>query len=400
MRAAHLTCFLAIVALVVPSPAVHAGTSFDHVVSLGDSLLDDPSGNRSPLVSEHLAARLGAPLTQLAVAGATSTSLIAGGQHTTAAANFGAGDLAVLWIGGNDFFANSNSIELGNFSFLDTLEANVELALATLVGAGMDVVVLNLPDFALVPNIILNTPSTLLPQFTAASADWRSRLDALAASYGAAVVDVFSLSQQISGSPSAFALAGNEPVPGPAFGGVGACPFCIFFDPIHPSSLGQGFVTNQAIADFNAHFVPGGTAALSPLDEEELLSLVMDTGSWTVVGGGTPGVQGVPDLAGSGALVDGATVSIDLTDGPPAALSLLWLSTSSTPLQKFGGTIHAFPVAAQFLLPTNPAGGFSASTTWPPGVPSGAGFWFQFLCQDGSVPPGITLSDAVKATAP
>ena len=141
---------------------------FDAVVSLGDSLLDDSSGLRSPLVSEHLADRLAAPLTQLAVGGSTSTSLLSGGQHTQAASSFGAGDLAVLWIGGNDFFANALPITLGNFSFLNQLEANVETAMTTLRSSGLEVVVFNLPDMAQVPLVMTTAPAFARPQFTAA----------------------------------------------------------------------------------------------------------------------------------------------------------------------------------------------------------------------------------------
>ena len=78
MRAAHLCLVLAALVLFA-APRADGGTTFNAVVSLGDSLLDDSSGNRSPLVSEHFAAGLGVPLTKLAVEGSTSASLIAGG---------------------------------------------------------------------------------------------------------------------------------------------------------------------------------------------------------------------------------------------------------------------------------------------------------------------------------
>ena len=78
------------------------------------------------------------------------------------------------------------------------------------------------------------------------------------------------------------------------------------------------------VADFNAFFVPGGGAtSLAPLDESELLALVMSIGSWDDLGGGTPGLQGVPTLEGSGALVGGATLALELANGPPGALVLV-----------------------------------------------------------------------------
>ena len=86
---------LALLLLVVSVSA--QAVSFNRIVSLGDSLLDDPGGSRSPLVSDQLASRIGAPLTKLALAGSTSTSLINDGQHTQAAASFGEGDLCLLY---------------------------------------------------------------------------------------------------------------------------------------------------------------------------------------------------------------------------------------------------------------------------------------------------------------
>src|SRR5690606_5575298 len=122
--------------------------------SLGDSLLDDPGGARSPVVAEHLAQRIGVPLTKFAASGSTSSALISDGQHTQAAAQFGAGDLATLWIGGNDFFYSIGlqfGISAGNYGAINTLENNVDTILGTLRGAGMDVVVFNLPNMAEIP---------------------------------------------------------------------------------------------------------------------------------------------------------------------------------------------------------------------------------------------------------
>jgi phospholipase/lecithinase/hemolysin len=250
--------------------------SFANVVSLGDSLLDDGTlgDQRSPVVSQHVAGRVGATHTQLAVGGATTASLIAGGQHTNAAANFGSGDLAVLWIGGNNFLANGNAIALGNFNFLNTAEAHMHTILTALTGAGMDVVVFNLPDFAGVPQVQLNVPAQFHPNFRAAAQSWRTRLDNLGTTYGVAVVDVFGFSDALAADPSAFAVGGQDPVLGPAFGPKEDCPTCLFYDAIHPSSLAQGYIANAAFAAMNAFFDPGGIDPIAPLSEAELLQLV------------------------------------------------------------------------------------------------------------------------------
>ena len=269
--------------------ALPAGAiSFTNVVSLGDSLLDDgtPGDQRSPVVSQHIAARVGASHTQLAVGGATTSSLIAQGQHTTAAANFGAGDLAVLWIGGNNFLANGSAIAVGNFSFLNSAEADMNVILSTLTGAGLDVVVFNLPDFAGVPSVQLNVPAALRPNFTAASIDWSNRLNALAATYGVAVVDVFGFSQGLAADPSAYAVGGQVPILGPTFGSKDVCPMCLFYDSIHPSSLAQGFVANAAFEAMNAFFDPTGVDPIAPLSESELLQLVPEPSIGLLVAAG------------------------------------------------------------------------------------------------------------------
>ena len=264
-----VACVIACALFASPASAV----SFNRVVSLGDSLLDDGGGSRSPVVSQHIAQRLGVPLTRLAVSGATTTSLISGGQHTTAAANFGPGDLAVLWIGGNDFAAIGAALAIGNFSGLNAIEANVDVILATLRAAGMDVVVFNLFDLATVPSVLDQFPAALLPNGTAAAVSWRTRIAALGAAHGAAVVDVFTLYPQLQASPASFAIAGTPPVLAPSRGSKATCPLCIWRDSIHPSSLGQGYIANQAFAAINAFFDPQSAAPLALLGEAELIAL-------------------------------------------------------------------------------------------------------------------------------
>jgi hypothetical protein len=124
------------------------------------------------------------------------------------------------------------------------------------------------------------------------------------------------------------------------------------------------------------------------------------SGTWTDLGGGTSGINGVPALSGTGTLVAGAPTSIDLISGPSSALSLVWVSTTSTPFNVLGGTIHANPFVSEILIPLNGAGEFHATFPWFTGVPSGLELDFQFLIQDLSIFWGITLSNGLRATAP
>lgn len=258
--------------------------TFNNVVTLGDSLLDDPDGGRSPVAAEHVAQRLGASVTKFAQSGSTSDDLIANGQHTQAAAQFGVGDLAMLWIGGNDFFSNPFEIAFGENDFLVTLELNADTAISTLRNAGLEVVLFNLPDMSEVPGVIssVNAATVLTPflrssafeNITDATIAWNNRLDTLAETYDATVVDVFGLFDELKGDPSAFSLLGNDPI----LNADSGCQFCVFFDDfllpdVHPSSFAQGFIANEAIEVVNAKYDQGGTMPLDQLSIIEIAAL-------------------------------------------------------------------------------------------------------------------------------
>ena len=264
MRTWYLACGMLLLA---NSHTGALAVTFDNVVSLGDSLLDDPDGQRSPVSAEHLAERLGAPLTKFAKSGSTSRDLIRDGQHLRAADAFGEGDLAILWVGGNDFFRHTLGITLGLYGFLDDLESNVGATLSTLRADGMEVVVFNLPDLS-------NIPLTdSIANFRKATERWNVRLDALAETYGATVVDVFDLFEQFAHHPTDFSLLGNVPIleSPPIFGGE--CPLCVFADLLHPSAFAQGYIANQAIAAINQAYDPAGTMPLAELSRVEIALL-------------------------------------------------------------------------------------------------------------------------------
>jgi hypothetical protein len=122
--------------------------------------------------------------------------------------------------------------------------------------------------------------------------------------------------------------------------------------------------------------------------------------SWEDLGGGTVGINGQPTLIGGGPLTAGSTATLDLTQAPFGSLTLAWLSFASVPQAFFGGVIHALPFAQQFLFVTNAVGELHLAVAWPTSIPSGTNAWIQFLCDDPSVLPGITLSNAVKLTTP
>ena len=244
---------------------------FARVVALGDSL-QDTSAERGPVFSAHVAQRLGASFTNLAVGGATSASLIEMGQHTVAASEFGSGDLAVLWIGGNDFLG---AIDAGDPAFVPELERNVDTILATLRNAGLEVITFNLPDMSLLPGTF-DLQGEAQATVRALTEEWRERLNVLAARHGAVVVDVYGLFKELRSQPERYAVDGVAPVLAPEAGERIECPRCVWVDGVHPTSFGQALIANAAITALNARFDPAGIAPLPLLSETEKAGLIAD----------------------------------------------------------------------------------------------------------------------------
>jgi hypothetical protein len=135
--------------------------------------------------------------------------------------------------------------------------------------------------------------------------------------------------------------------------------------------------------------------------EAGYIAEVNSDGAWTDLGGGTAGSNGTPHLSGTGTLQGGTIFSMDLVNAPPFAQMLVWVSLTSTPVNAFGGTIHAFPPNTEFLFPANGAGEFHAASIWPTGIPAHTELYFQFLIGDiTALPWGITISNGLLATTP
>ncbi len=142
------------------------------------------------------------------------------------------------------------------------------------------------------------------------------------------------------------------------------------------------------------------TAATDP-DAGDWGVIVFRDGGWFVFPSGSPGVNGVPGVAGTGHILEGETFGVELFDAPPNAPVLAWLALGDPPpFPALGGTVNAFPFVNQFLFATDASGELSVSSTWPAGLPDGTVFRIQFICQDGSVPDGLTLSDALRGYTP
>ncbi len=123
---------------------------------------------------------------------------------------------------------------------------------------------------------------------------------------------------------------------------------------------------------------------------------------WSDIGFGTAGITGIPALNGTGTLVGGCPLTIDLTNAKPASTAGLFVSIASVPVPFKGGTLAAFPTLTgePIILPTL-GGTLSIPSTMPLGVNGlGVSLYFQYVIADAAGPKGFSLSNTLKGLVP
>jgi lysophospholipase L1-like esterase len=237
---------VSVLATVLVPSSVPAAPDFATTAALGDSLTA-PWGT----YEEYVAYQLGVSVTNLAVAGANSGSLLTDGQHT-AAVDLGA-TFAFLWIGGNDMLTAANNGDLqiqGETGWIDRFEFNFATALDTLLAGGTDVIVANIFDF----NPVTGLPAgrTISPrhgQYVRENMEtYTARLQGVADARGVPVVDVFGGWEQMLANPPT--VYGHTVVnePGNPLEGY------LWADIYHPNWLGHKFLANMFIDTMNDHW--------------------------------------------------------------------------------------------------------------------------------------------------
>ncbi|WP_282129099.1 SGNH/GDSL hydrolase family protein [Roseobacter litoralis] len=171
------------------------------------------------------------------------------------ARNLGGTPLVSVFIGGNDFLNAANSIDstAPDFTALQTALggalATVQGGLQALAGAGVrDFVVMNLPDFGLIPRFQNEAPA-FQAQLSAIAAGYNTQLSAFLQGnnlFGATVteVDVFdALSDQallasrgITDTQNACVQTVSTTAP--------SCAGFLFFDDIHPTAEGHALIND------------------------------------------------------------------------------------------------------------------------------------------------------------
>lgn len=121
---------------------------------------------------------------------------------------------------------------------------------------------------------------------------------------------------------------------------------------------------------------------------------------WELVGSGLAGTHGAAELAGSGALVGGGTVSWSLTGGLPGAPTYIVIGLSQLGAPFKGGVLEPAPDIVLGSVPQDGAGELALAFGWPVGVPGGVDVLSQFWFVDAGGPVGFAASNAIRATTP
>jgi len=218
--------------------------------------------------------------------GATSGNMIGSGQHTGLSSQIIANgiDYAVLAIGSNDFspyLAAYNNIYWGNWNdqqidtYNDQVLANIDLALTTILFPGVDLVLVNVPDYNVVPLVRNSYPNAVYRErVTNAIRKLNRRVEDLAREQGLILFDLYGLSKTIFGEnfePAYSTLfIGNVQInllqhdtifnSNPTAGFV--------HDSIHPHTHLQGVIANVILRALDVAFDSG----INLFSEEEILS--------------------------------------------------------------------------------------------------------------------------------
>jgi subtilase family serine protease len=118
---------------------------------------------------------------------------------------------------------------------------------------------------------------------------------------------------------------------------------------------------------------------------------------WTDLGYSLAGVNGVPQLVGTGDLTAGSAGALTLTGAAPSQIAFLFAATSSTPTPFLCGTLVPVPTDADYLLITDPLGNTVVPWSECPAALSGTSVYLQCAIHDPAAPCGTSFSNAVRA---
>lgn len=127
---------------------------------------------------------------------------------------------------------------------------------------------------------------------------------------------------------------------------------------------------------------------------------VFPLGTFMNLGLGLAGAGGVPVLAGSGSLVTGGVVSLNLTGAAANAASGLFVGLTRVDVPFKGGVLVPAPDILITGFNTGGGGGLQIDAVWPSGLPSGFDLFTQIWTVDAGGPVGFAASNGLKLTTP
>lgn len=211
----------------------------------------------------------------VAIGGATSTTLLTQNQHTVTAASVAAGDVdyVFLSIGGNDFLNQRANIASGALSgtsldaFLDAFISNVMTAVNAVDQSDpTGFVLLGVPDISLFPlGLAEFTTAAEKQRIQSATDQANAKLLDLASGHELAFVDFAETQRELASLPSVV-IGGvtfdmTMPGPWPSAGDH------FFVDGVHPGAAGNAILASLFATALNE----GYGLAISPLSDLEIL---------------------------------------------------------------------------------------------------------------------------------
>jgi len=119
---------------------------------------------------------------------------------------------------------------------------------------------------------------------------------------------------------------------------------------------------------------------------------------WTNLGGGLPGLLGIPSLTGAGGLLSGTSNQISLLGVPPSVPAQLFMGLVVGAAPFKGGTLIPVPFLIALPLSTSGTGTLDLPFVLPDGVPAGTPLVFQYAVKDSLAIGGVSLSNGLKGT--
>jgi len=166
------------------------------------------------------------------------------------------------------------------------------------------------------------------------------------------------------------------------------------------AAASDSFGTAVALSDDTALVGASGDNLASGADAGSAHVFAIEVTPWTDLGSGLAGIAGIPALVGTGSLMLGTPLTMSLTSAAPSALTILFLSTTSSPVALKGGTLIPVPPLFALSLATNASGEILIPfAAWPPGA-SGLSLYFQYAIMDAGAVQSVALSNALRADVP